>query len=163
MAGPLGTDGPKVNLRGASKAQASSQAILDQAKAQRRERHIAREQPKAAVKIQRAWRGYRARHALYEGWKMQWVQIYGPSVADSTTLIPPQRLLSHLLPLALLAYLPPGGYRAAIEDGAQLHVRGNTALRGALALLLRSLSASESENNYLHLATVPETRYILKN
>ena len=67
-----------------------------------------------------------------------------------------------VLPPILAAYLPPvlSERRRALEQGAWLPASSRPSeaapLRGALALLLRSVACADPERNYCSLATAPE-------
>lgn len=69
-----------------------------------------------------------------------------------------------VLPPILFAFLPPFSRRrdAALSRGAAvtLHLASEaSAVRGMLALLLRSVAATEADLNYMSLATHPSCRY----
>lgn len=71
-------------------------------------------------------------------------------------------LAEKVLPQVLFLCLPPHHRGEALLRGVPIRLRGaseTAPVRGALALLLRSLSAADEALNYATLATEPAYRY----
>lgn len=88
------------------------------------------------------------------------MSMYSKQAADPTAKLSNKDLIQHMIPLILLTYLPPviGRERAVLQQGGVLNnsnvvLNGtmSAALRGGLALVLRSLSSSEDDVNILGL------------
>lgn len=139
----------KVVLRGATKQETSSKQVLQQAKEERAKRKQARDEPRAALAIQSAWRGKLTREAARTQLQSDWLERYGSLAAKSDAAIPPSELVDSIVPLALQALLPPlGPQRAALEAGGELqHLSetGKKCLRGAMYLLLTYLTSRNSK------------------
>jgi hypothetical protein len=148
--GVAGPAPPRVSLAGASAAAPTRAEAVAAAHAAREARRLERERPAAALAVQRAWRGARARRdARAELWRRFLLQ-YGAAVADAAARPAAADVATSVLPLALHGHLPPLGWRGALEAGAPLDAAAlgddnGAALRGVLALVLRSLGGAEAE------------------
>lgn len=130
--------------------------ILEEAKSGRAQRQNARRQDQAARTLQRHWRGRTARAALRGLLAQQWLQRYAPHVADKNSMHGKDELLSQIFPPVLAACLLPFHHvQAGLTHGAPVQVDPcvRPALRGFLALALRSLLATAPAENVL--ATTP--------
>ncbi|RMZ52836.1 hypothetical protein APUTEX25_000955, partial [Auxenochlorella protothecoides] len=87
-----------------------------------------------------------------------WLQLYAPVVADTGRVLDKDDLLGNVLPPILAASLLPfRGFQAGLTAGAPIHVDASVrpALRGSLALVLRSLASTVPAENLL--STAPGT------
>ncbi|GAB4814415.1 hypothetical protein N2152v2_001461 [Parachlorella kessleri] len=155
----------KVTLRGASKQETSRAADLNKAKDERTQRQAAKRQQAGALCIQRAWRRAVARQALRRQLRQQWLAAYGPVVAKPDGRMSPVEVADKVLPPILVAYRQHQGSDASVAAGccplpASL-CKDTAALRGALALLLRSLGSPKPSDSYLALAVSPGARHSL--
>ncbi|KFM25064.1 E3 ubiquitin-protein ligase UPL7 [Auxenochlorella protothecoides] len=92
------------------------------------------------------------------GWVVVWLQLYAPVVADTGRVLDKDDLLGNVLPPILAASLLPfRGFQAGLTAGAPIHVDASVrpALRGSLALVLRSLASAVPAENLL--STAPGT------
>jgi ubiquitin-protein ligase E3 C len=152
----------KVALRGSSKQEITSKQLLEQAKEERKRRKRERDEPRAAIQIQRHWRGHAARAAARAHLQSEWIHKYGSLASQPDASISAEDLVGTILPMALLPLLPPcGPQRTALEYGAQLilppiHNKNNnnvntnasaarTCLRGTMSILLKHLSSTSSD------------------
>lgn len=150
---------PKVALGGASKPQCTSQEALQHAKEDRYRRLLARELPKSAVRLQRAWRARQDRARAKEHLRAIWAQRYASIAALQDAYVPPEEMVMSVLPLLLALHLPPPGpLRTSLQQGASLDPlspQDASCLRGGLYLVLRSLTAVPPSRCFLALGAVP--------
>jgi len=147
----------KVALRGSSKQEATSKQILEQAKEERRRRKREKDEPRAAIQLQRHWRGRASRQAARSHLQSEWIRRYGSLASHPNANISATELVSNILPMALFALLPPPGtaQRTALESGGQLLLplvdtpnentntgASRTCLRGIISILLNHLSST---------------------
>jgi hypothetical protein len=151
--GVAGAPPPRVSLAGASAAAPTRAEAVAAAHAAREARRLERERPAAALAVQRAWRGSRARRDARAELRRRFLLQYGAAVADAATKPAAADVVASVLPMALHGHLPPLGWRGALEAGAPLDaaddidngaIDNGAALRGALALILRSLGDAEA-------------------
>ena len=146
-----GSAAHKVVLRGATKQETTSKQVVHQAKEERAKRKKARDEPRAALAIQSAWRGKLTREAARNQLQSDWLDKYGSLAAKPDSSIAPSELVNDILPLALQALLPPlGPQRAALEAGGELqHLSeaGKKCLRGVMYMLLTYLASKHSETS----------------
>jgi hypothetical protein len=132
------------DLRGATKHETTSAEVLRAAKEERARRKLAKDTPRAALTLQRVWRGRAARATARAQLRSEWIQQYGALASRPDAAISSAELAERALPLALAALLPPPGpQRAALEAGGVLPEQddaGKTCLRGTMLLLLKALA-----------------------
>eukprot|EP00198_Chlamydomonas_reinhardtii_P008168 XP_001697505.1 ubiquitin-protein ligase [Chlamydomonas reinhardtii] len=156
--------------------------LLEAVRAERAARSGAKAKAKSAVVIQRAWRGHVARRQLRAALVSEWATSFGPLVTAPTAQIAAADVAGKLLPPFLFLLKPPptpaagssavggpgknagsrvaGGAAAAAAAAAARDVvllppAGSSLsnmIRGTLALLLRTCSAANPQDNYLALA-----------
>jgi hypothetical protein len=149
-------------LGGASAKAPSKQQVLAQAEAQRQARSEARQQQKAAVTIQRAWRGTAARAGVRAQRLQAWTEQFGgvaaalhSSAGGPGSGAPPMTAaeLRGATALLLSALLPPpaSAARRRIALGHPLvqQPAQRRALAGLTSLLARSLKCDDPSANYL--------------
>ncbi|KAH7617236.1 putative E3 ubiquitin-protein ligase UPL7 [Nannochloris sp. 'desiccata'] len=152
-----GSAAHKVALRGSSKQEATSKQILEQAKEERRRRKREKDEPRAAIQLQRHWRGQASRQAARLHLQSEWIRRYGSLASQPTANFSAADLVSNILPMAMFALLPPPGsaQRTALESGGQLLLppldtyndktntgASRTCLRGTISILLKHLSST---------------------
>ncbi|KAF6266492.1 hypothetical protein COO60DRAFT_942 [Scenedesmus sp. NREL 46B-D3] len=162
-------------LGGASKKETTREALLQQAQADRASRGEARVRSKAATTIQSHWRSHTARAALRQQLLQQWHASYAGAAAQPDVLLPGVQLRTGTVRLLLMALLPFGSSRShkllaagdpyiltssSSSSGAGFTADGSAsracassgscaaAVRGTLALLLRSIGSSDPALNY---------------
>lgn len=134
--------------------------------------------------IQSHWRSYAARTAQQQKLLHQWQERCAASAAQPDTLLPAQELQSGAVRLMLMALMPFGSSRSTrtlergeplglgvvsnSTHGAAAHHSSNSgirdsrsravAVRGTIALVLRSISSRQDELNYTSLATAGDAQ-----
>ncbi|EFJ40292.1 hypothetical protein VOLCADRAFT_99935 [Volvox carteri f. nagariensis] len=163
-------------MRGLGRATCKEQTrdeLLEAVRAERAARSGVKQRARSAGVIQRFWRGYRARRHLREMLISEWAMSYGPMVAVQEARLSGRDVADKLLPPLLYLLRPqPAAAAAAAAAAAQRDSRGSTAatanddavllppqgsplsnmIRGSLALLLRTCSASDPRDSYLAIA-----------
>eukprot|EP00887_Chlorella_sp_A99_P004884 scaffold4.g4884.t1 len=149
---------------GRAPREASSQEVLQKAKAERAARQLERAQQRAAGVVQRHWRGGAVRRHERERLRREWLQRYGSLVAAQQSgagSLPAAEIAAGVLPPILLAYLPQGqrARQALVGDGAlpPALLEEPAALRGCFALLLRSLGSRDEQSNLLAAAAAADS------
>jgi hypothetical protein len=157
------------------------EALLQQAQADRAARSEARTRSKAATTIQSHWRSHAARTLLRQQLLQQWHASYASAAAQPDVLLPGLELRTGAVRLLLAALLPfgssrsrkmlasgdpytlsnstgesgDGGSRAAVSSSGSSSA---LAVRGTLALLLRSIGSSDPAVNYTTDCTGPDAQ-----
>eukprot|EP00210_Caulerpa_lentillifera_P006840 g6539.t1 len=152
-----------LQLRGASKREISREELVDLLSQRRNERGERRSRESAAEKLQSIWKGRNTRIRQSREILKQWGVQYFPIVSNTDTYLTNIELFENVVPPVLNAVLPPASLvlRRIYRDGAPLtekQLANVVVVRGLLALILRSLSASESRTNYTSLFQEQEFR-----
>lgn len=148
---------------------------MSKAQKEREERFLKRKKETAAEKIQSIWKGRQTRIRVSEQILNEWVKSFGDFVADPEKKLSAERLyriktpsrfrpmsllLGDVLPGVCFAVLPllstvrRNLYRHGLAL-TRLQLSHRIAVRGALALLIRSINASEPSMRYTSLSTHP--------
>lgn len=126
--------------------------VLEQARQERERRAEARARTRAATSIQTAWRGHTSRKSTQQQLLQQWRARFAPLAARADLVVPPQELATGAVPLLLAVLLPPAApatvRRLAAGEPLPLTQQEGEALRGTLALLLRSIACPDRGANY---------------
>ncbi|CAL8465528.1 g5064 [Coccomyxa elongata] len=146
------------SLSGRTKREVSRDELVSQVKAERLARSEQRLRSKSASLIQRTFWGYISRRQVRQELSAQWLKDFASVAASATKTLPATLIQEKVLPPILFACLPPFSRRreAALSSGAPVrlhHATEASAVRGMLALLLRSVAATEADLNYVSLAT----------
>lgn len=128
--------------------------VLAQAKAERAARSEARLRNKSATVIQSYWRSYAARTALQQQLLQQWQAAYAGAAAQPNLNLPAIGLHNGAVRLLLMALLPFGSVRtrAQLQSGDPMCLdtpSSRAAVKGTIALVLRSIASSSEELNYM--------------
>ncbi|KAG2483869.1 hypothetical protein HYH03_017266 [Edaphochlamys debaryana] len=158
-------------LGGATRKEQTRDELLAQVRAERAARTGAKHSARAAVAIQRAWRGHAARRRLRAALVEAWGRSYGPLVAAADARLSAEDVAGKLLPPFLFLLKPPSAPTTAPASASTpastpastsgpppllLPPAGSPLsqlVRGGLALLLRSCAAPAPPDCYLALAT----------
>ncbi|KXZ51497.1 hypothetical protein GPECTOR_12g460 [Gonium pectorale] len=168
-------------LGGATRKEKTRDELLEAVRAERAARGETRLRARAALTIQRTWRGHAARRRLRAALAAEWAATYGSMVAAPEARLGAEEVAGKLLPPFLFLLKPPriGGTAPAAAPGApaaaaasprphaapaappplQLPPPGSplsVLVRGCLALLLRSASAADPRDSYLALAAAAD-------
>ncbi|DBB07131.1 TPA: hypothetical protein ACH3X1_011703 [Trebouxia sp. C0004] len=138
-------------FRGKATKEVTREELLAKVSADRASREANRRQLKAAVAIQRTYRGWRARCLVRDNCIHSWLKQYSAAAADVSCHLPAVEVTASVLPPILQAFRqhvsldsPSGEW----QSGAALKATsGALALRGAMALVLRSIACPKQELN----------------
>jgi hypothetical protein len=156
------------------------EALLQQAQADRAARSEARARSKAATTIQSHWRSHAARSLLRQQLLQQWHASYAGAAAQPDVQLPGDELRRGAVRLLLAALLPFASNRSRkmLATGEPYTLSSSTgsssssssaagalgssssamAVRGTLALLLRSVGSSDPALNYTAACTGPDAQ-----
>ncbi|KAL0028291.1 hypothetical protein WJX79_007793 [Trebouxia sp. C0005] len=142
-------------FRGKATKDATREELLAKVTADRASREAIRRQLKAAIAIQRIYRGWRARCLIRRNCIRSWLNRYSAAAADVSCHLPAVEVTDSVLPPILQAFSqqlsldPPS---REWQLGAALKATsGALALRGAMALMLRSIASPKQELNLCSL------------
>ncbi|DBA70054.1 TPA: hypothetical protein ACH3X2_012301 [Trebouxia sp. C0005] len=154
-------------FRGKATKDATREELLAKVTADRASREAIRRQLKAAIAIQRIYRGWRARCLIRRNCIRSWLNRYSAAAADVSCHLPAVEVTDSVLPPILQAFSqqlsldPPSrewqlGQSSFVASehhrGAALKATsGALALRGAMALMLRSIASPKQELNLCSL------------
>ncbi|KAL3160393.1 hypothetical protein ABBQ32_010718 [Trebouxia sp. C0010 RCD-2024] len=146
-------------FRSTHASEESRQELLAKVNSDRAVREVSRRRLKAAVYVQRVYRGWHARRAIRRDCIDHWLHMYSKAAADLSCFVPAVGLSGVLLPPIFQVYkglamsnnsgVPPGSHQ---PGNSPLSGSAAVALRGTFALLLRSVSSTQRELNFCGLA-----------
>ncbi|KAK9832830.1 hypothetical protein WJX81_005036 [Elliptochloris bilobata] len=143
--------------------EATRAELLSKVKAERTARSGERLRTRAVVTVQRIYRGVRERQRFEDALVKAWLQASGVVAADPGAQLSAQTLADEALPPVLYLLLRPGSAarRQAWQGGHVIpkpSARIAPVLRGALALVLRSMAAANPHSSYCAFASDPARR-----